>query len=508
MKIAYPNFSENPSSPVYNISKWISAMKDIYIKIQFGEPREKSISSVVEGWSNVERNSFINWMRYYESGDYLKYKKAQNASYYVNDDLNYFLPNPKNTVPSPIKSIREQIADIPREAVFEKKKETDQEEKKRIIEDQRRRMLGRLNSVEKLLGSQQGHIFAGDDFEKLLSAIYEIKKQIQTINKVKLSSQTISDLIVRQANILNRQGHQSAANFMVKLAQQAPGDFSVNLGAIPAGGSQPDGLGGLGNNAPDLSQPPGGIAEDGNDKEITNDSAVGQFIENLQDSGITDEKDIDIDNDVIIDKAEEEFNDLVIYAQDIKPKSNPAIKDIAPVAQEGDGVKNDFDSIIDSAFSNLTVLDVVAKLDAVNNIFRNREISRQLAIIDLMLDKLGIAAYFPTLSECANKTLENSQYCLSRIEDILSKLRGTLKTENIDLENSPQGTPESQGIKRKLEDAEIKDKQKKDMKKQVQDQVLIDKATKPTPEIENPQAELAAPVEVESPAPVKPNQVV
>ena len=329
---------------------------------------------------------------------------------------------------------------------------------------------------------------------------------------------------------------------MVKLAQQAPGDMSINLGDIPAGGSQPDAGGSLGNNTPDVMQPlPGGAPEE---KDITENSAVGKFIDNLEDAGITDTVDeeeatdkaqaddsneVDIDNDVFMDHeiVPEHKDDLVVEAQ-AAPDAAPAKQAKPPTDLEVDepakdvkapgitpenikqppsveNTKTDFDAILDSAFSNLTVQDVINKLEQVNNIFRTREIARQLAVCDLMLSRLGLAQYFPQLGESINKSLDSGQYALVRIDEILSKLRGSVKSPELDLEGNNQKTPPgAEAVKSNLQQQEQKEKQRKEVKKQLSDQSDMERATKPEGTIENPQAELAAqPIEVESPAPAE-----
>ena len=547
MKTAYPNFDENmPVQPIYDLHKWMSAMKDIYMKLHFGATKTSSVQDVTKDWNPNETKEFINWLKYYESGDQHKYKKAQH-SYYVNDDINFFVPNPKH-VPSPIRNMNEQIGNVQQEvanqaaeqaAVAAKEKAESKEEKRRVIEDHRRKMLGRLNSAEKLLSSQQGQEFAGPEFEKLLSAIYELKKQIQTVNKMTLSAQTIIDLIVRQANILRSSGHDSASNFLVKFAQNTPGDFSINMGETPAGGSQPQGEGSLSNPTPDLFQSPGGPSGS-EPKDITDDSAIGQFIENLEDFGITSEKDEDentsedealIDDDVMLDEMMADDNELVVHAQTAPevpiaaPAKSKPVENLEVDSPAGDAgmtteqaqngpdvdVKNDFDALIDAAFKDLTISDIVKKLEDINKIFRNREIGRQLAIVDVMLDHLGLAPYFPTLAEATNKQLEANQYCLTRIEDILSKLRGTMQTSKIDLTNENQKlSPEGTAAKSSLEQEDQKEKQRKEVKKQLQDKTDMEKAQqKPEGEIEGAPEELAAaPAQVEAPQaqPIAPRQ--
>jgi hypothetical protein len=557
MKQAYPNYSEFiPPSPSYDLGKWMNAMKDIYIKVHLGASRDDSIDQVTHDWDKMEKVSFLDWMKYYESGDQNKYKKAKFAqhSYYVNDALNYFVPNPPK-IPSPIMDMNQQIAQIPQQAeqaLTQKPADVSQEDKRKIIEEQRKKILGRLNSAEKLLSSHQGQIFAGPDFERLLSAIYELKKQIQTVNKITLSAQTCVDLIVRQANILRRQGFAHASEFMVKLAQNTPGDFSMNLGDTPAGGSQPQGGGSLGNNTPSVDSmmggAPPGLGDTPPDETDPLSGGMAGFLANTSGAGITlsldddddkskkdenaaDEVDLDDEDDVLLDQEiiPEDEDDLVVEAQAAPaPTAAPAVpadpglevespaptapadeplpdaakEPVSPEKAQADEVRSDIDSLIESAFANLTINDVIKKLEDVNKIFRIREISRQLAIVDVMLGRLGLAPYFPTLAEATTKQLEANQYCLTRIEDILSKLRGTQQTGEIDLTHEERTTsPGVEQTKQNLEQSEQKEREKKEMKRQLEDQQMMAKL-KPQPEVEGAPQELAAqPTELETPAP-------
>jgi hypothetical protein len=525
--ISYPNNSDYLSTqPTYDIGKWMNTMRNIYFNTHLGSSRPDAVDAATSGWDQMERVSFLDWMKYYESGDHKKYKTAQH-SYYVNDNIpNYFIPNPKSQVPSPLLNVNEQINQPP---VPPKQTE---EEKRRLVEDQRKKILGRLNSAEKLLSSHQGQIFAGPDFERLLIAIYELKKQIQTVNKISLSAQTCVDLIIRQANILRHQGYSDASEFFVKFAQNTPGDFSLNVSDIPAGGSQPQLGSGLGNNNPSaeglgLTEPEG--SEDG----------IQTFLDNLEGGGLTDfdvnnadEDEVDIDDDVFLnqDVVPENKDELVVEAQ-LAPEAPvaPAPELDAPIVdrpvdtavdapavdnklnmttdqvKEGpdvSGVKSDLDALIDSAFANITVQDVIDKLESVNKIYRTRELSRQLALVDIMLNKLQIAPYFPSLGESISKQFDANNYIQTRLDEIISKLRGTMQTDNIDLSHDDQApaSPAAENAKQSLEQSEQKDKQRKELRQQMQDKKLEEGLKPEAPPVENVQQELAEqPVQVEKP---------
>jgi hypothetical protein len=116
----------------------------------------------------------------------------------------------------------------------------------------------------------------------------------------------------------------------------------------------------------------------------------------------------------------------------------------------------------------------------------------------MMLDSLGLASFFPSLSEATNKALESNNYISTRVEDIISKLRGAMETKDIDLRgNEQENNPAVQGIKNTLKQNEDKEKARKEQRKQQQNSEL-DNAQKETPEVEISE-DLAVPE-----APIKP----
>lgn len=507
---AYPNYSDVfDTGQTYDLQKWADTFKNIYIKMHFGTPKTDAINDLTKDWNKIERKDFINWMKYYESGDYLKYKQAQLKNrYYVNDDLNYFVPNPPVSVPSPLKTINDQIAAAPQLA-----EQTvippSTEDRRKLIEEQRKKILGRLNSVEKLLSSPQGHVFAGPEFERILHSIYELKKQIQVANKVSLSAQTCVDLIIRQAAILHRQGHKSAAKFMVKLAQNTPGDFSLSMNETPAAGSQPQGLGALDNQTPGIDQMMKGSEPSA---DTSQDDAISAFLENMETGGLGDDDSNEAEDEVVIDDddvlLDKEVlawgkNDLIVEAQDLSPAQPLAPKPQAPkeleVEEKPTEGKQDVDSKIDSALANMTLADAVQELEEISFIFKNREIVRKLSIADMILNKLDIGQYFTELGETIQKNLDCAQYSISRLENILSRLRGGMDAYKTQLDTTP---PENKGgLQQHFQGEENKDRERKELRKRLQDQELTEKS-KPEATVEAPQNELAAaPTQVEAPAP-------
>jgi hypothetical protein len=185
---------------------------------------------------------------------------------------------------------------------------------------------------------------------------------------------------------------------------------------------------------------------------------------------------------------------LVVEAQEI-PAPPTEVQEAPPAQAEPQppGPKNDpevksakdFDKIIDSVFQQLTIADVVARLADLTKVFRVREIPRQLAIIDMMLDRLGLASFFPTLGECVQKSHESNNYVSSRLESILSRLQGSLSSKSLDLHgDSPTPiSPEVEAAKTNLQREQDAEKERKRMRKEQANEEL-EQGGKPKPNIE------------------------
>jgi hypothetical protein len=180
-----------------------------------------------------------------------------------------------------------------------------------------------------------------------------------------------------------------------------------------------------------------------------------------------------------------------------EPKQVTAPAPLPPMAPQKVNLTDPFEM----ALSSVSVVDVVTRLEALANIFRNREIARQLAIIDLMMDKLGIASFFPSLAEASSKSLESNQYALTRIEDILSKLRGSIETPPnhqvdltgpVDQVSPPVADTNPNQIKQNLIQNQEEEKVKKERRKQMEE-------AKQTPQVTNAPEELAQPVNIQEP---------
>jgi hypothetical protein len=493
-KKAYPNYDDYMYiQPPRDTQKWLQAVKDMYYRIHKGASDTDALNQVISGWSDMEKLDFKNWLKFYEEGAHKKY--AQVNYWEDANRAGYFVP----VYPEPVKTPINNVQDIEYAKDPNTHPTLSNEEKRRIIEKQRQKIIGRLDSAEKLLRSEEGQTFAGKEFETLLEAIYQLKKKIQMVNKISLSTKLYEDMIVRESNILIRQGFVKAGNLLSKVAQGMPAPAEppnpvANVGIpgnIPGEGPglTPPGAGPTDTAAP--ADPSGQSAPVEPPKPEAVSNGMRSFLEGLDTSNDTFDPD---------DKEELEVldnDDIVVSAQAVESPNIEVSEDQVSEDQikNDPGIKadKDFDKIIDSAFDGLTMQDVVNKLEDISKVFKVREIPRQLAMVDLMLDRLGLASLFPTLSEAINKSLEANQYVSTRIEDILSRLRGTLQTKDLDLMgNSPTtNSPGIQSAKEKIESDLEKEKTRKQMRKNLENQELTNQE-KPKPEIEV-QEDLAQP---------------
>lgn len=516
---AYPNFDEYMfTPPPRDTKKWIEAVKDIYYKEKTGYDKRSAILSTINKWDEMEKRDFFNWLKFYEEGAHLKYKVAQQMWY---EGLNpgYILPFKKDSPPT-----------VDTNSADDSLEEISVSEKKRIIEQQRKKIIGRLDSTEKLLRSDEGQMFAGKEFETLLEIIYQLKKKIQLINKKSASTKLYDDMIVKEANVLQRRGFSKAADVLYKLADPMPDATPptppTNVSGAPT--TVPgDQVGGdrsnentPPNNTPNLLP---------TKKEEAPSEGMGEFLDGLKGGNVTDDTDT---NDLEVMDVDDEL-EVIKEAQEVPPASPPEVApeppapEPAPIPEENleviedappaplpeeenlevsedEAPRSNFDSVMDSALKNIKIDDVVIKLEDLAKIFKTREVPRQLALVDMMLDTLGISSFFPSLAEATNKSLESNQYILTRVEDILSKLRGTMATNEIDLtsENPAAQTPDMQTFKNKLIDQDEKEKAKKKMRKELEEKKLQD-ATKEEPEVEI-EEDLSQPTEVAPAAPPVP----
>ena len=458
-KKAYPNYDQYMYIPgQYNIPKWLAAVRSLYQMEKSGKNRTTSIQQVTSGWKPMETYDFLYWLRYYEEGNHLKYKMAQ--LWYENGAPGYFL-HVKPDPPSEPK-VSEDID-------FAREKASNDHEKRQIIEKQRKKIIGRLDSAEKLLRSHDGQTFAGPELEALMESIYQLKKKIQLVNKISTSTRLYEDMIIQQSNILQRDGFTKAASWLHCQAQAnnpPPSDRQIGKpGPIktlpppqspesPSAPLHPGSPGGLPSMGPGMSQNApavSGVPNAGpNDNSPTNlqginivtpptagngvatpmpesrPDGITNFLDRMNDgketekdtSGAIDDLDIfDTNDELMVSEAQIAPIDEPITTNPAPARGTPAPPPKTPIEEPKKAPATEkplevtedditqpstpaidaatFDNKVDAVFANLRVEDVVAKLEDLAKIFKIREVPRQLAIVDMMLDSLGLASFFP-----------------------------------------------------------------------------------------------------------------
>ena len=474
-KFAYPQgFFGSPTQPVYNIARWMQATRDIYLKANAGEDFLQAFNIVTERWSKMEKQDFKHWLRFYQEGGHQKYKIARHIP---SEEGGYHLPirfdDLKGQLPMPI-----QQPEIP----YKPNDVADQNSVRERIETQRSKIISRLNSAEKLLSSLDGQLFAGDDQEFMLQLLQDLKRKVQISNKLTTRSSLFEDFIYQTGHYLTDLGKPKAARFFFKVAQGLP--------PTPSGGpGSPSDM--LGDSTPTET-----TTGDPKAKEDTH-AAFKEFFALLE-TGVA-----DVPDEEEVKKSAE----IVVEAQPVSaPREVPGAEPIEaelPAAEELEAEPVDVDQKIDSALADITVKDIVENLEQLSGLFKKREIARRLAIIDMMMDRLGIGSFFPSLGEATRSALESNQYVATRIEDVLSKLRGSLSPDDAEeiLESSEQTTPANARLRRELEEKEEQDQARRERRRQREDE----KAARPTPTAPGAGAaapELAGPAGVEQARPV------
>jgi hypothetical protein len=567
-KKAYPNYEHFAYVPgQHDTQKWLMAVKDMYYKKKRGVPFEEAVRQTTGGWKKMETYDFLNWLKFYEEGAHMKYKFAQ--VWYENGQPGYFLH---------IKQDTQQVATPTVDVDAAREEVSHQEEKRQIIEKQRAKIIGRLDSAEKLLRSPDGQIFAGPELEGLMEAIYGLKKKVQLVNKLSVSTRLYEDMIVRESNVLRRKGFVKAASLLYSVAQ-TPGadavlgpDGQATGGAVPPPAPPPDPSGagqsgtmvGLPATTPGTNpntpvdgaaqtesqpsaaglQPPAGPPGTAQSspaimpQEDPQPAGIKEFMENMNDGNKTDADDLEVTDNLEVDDPEQQL--MVSEAQAMPtapggpppatledvpmtdtpppaplnpvdpipaiPEAKPVAAPVAPAGEEplevteddipqdtpSGGSSGSLESKLDSTFESVTMEEIVAELKDISQYYKVREMPRRLARLDMMFDSKGISAYFPSLAEAQRSALEANNYISTRIDDILSKVSGSLASKDVGA---------------KLKEDQDKEKARKQMRKDQENAELEGGGAAPAAGKETPQVEmgeLAPPAGAPAKAPVAP----
>lgn len=510
-KTAYPQSSAGLYFPSpYNRMKWMNAMRAVYAN-SVNMDRSQAFELVTKNWEKMEKDNFKHWMSFYEQQTHNKYKTAQRSGGYMEVGQGAYLPldvnNLKASIPMPDMSAYEAP---PQPQV----KQQSEKEKQEIIHREIIALVGRLNSAERIATKTEAvrNVLGPEGFKTWLNALHTIKREIQTAPILNVRSATPRDLIIKQANILVSKGHLEPARLMMVLAQVAPPPLEGAPGGPPPGEVAPEMPSdpGTGMGTEPMSGMPQdmGVGGEGGEDDGP-EVAMKEFLKGLSGNMYNDDKDenkIDDDNDTDDLLVTEE--DLIATAQEVP---GPAVKPVAPGTPSPEHFAG---HEVEQALKNVTIETVIEKLEALAKVYGNRELARQLNIVDLMLGRLGLATYFPNLAEAMRSALDSNQYVLTRVEEIISKLKSSTDSAPRDQINlvPPESLepgkdaygPDIMGIKSKLENDKESEKARKEKRKAMQQAEEAAEATPAPTAPAAPAQELAAPAAVEpAPAPIR-----
>lgn len=456
-----------------NLHKWMETLQKIYAFCQQGADLSAATHTLTQEWDKMERQDFQHWMGFYQEQAHQKYKTAQ----YI-----------------PIQNLKANLPMAPDMSSYVENDNIDPglsaAQKQEEIDKKIRSIVSRLSAAERLATDPEVQKLLQKKLDigisKWLEELHRVKRMVQLAPIRHVASPILEDLICKHARRLQRSGFPKAAAEMLSLAQET----TIPQPVVPSDPMAPA--------APELPAAP--LEEE--------KSALDEMVE-----GMNLGEDLDDSNDVIEMDEVDPQTTLHIIAQEVPvalpPKPAPVLEPetppdlqvaepgtdqvvmepeptAAPVENANDSVafpqdeKSKTDDFFDAALNSITVHDVINRLESIANVFRTREIYRQLAIIDLMMDRLGISSYFPTLAEATTKNLDATQYSLTRVEDILSKLRGSIETpasEEIDLTGDSGAAPLSEAlpsainpdaVKQNLQQQELADKSRKERRKEEQ----------------------------------------
>jgi hypothetical protein len=517
MKKAYPQDEHSlfVNSP-HNINKWMKSMQEVYATSPL-LGWTQAFNKITAGWDDMEKSDFKKWMSFYQEEAHHKYKTAQ--SYVENGGA--FIPNidhlkAKLPVREPDMSSFIASQDI--------NNAQEKELQKAMVERKIQSLIGRLNSAEKIATNPQVQLALKKclhmGVDEWVSLLQKLKREIQLAPTRITSSSLIEDIIYKNANQAYAKGYKSAARMLVKMAQTMPATTIPAPGGIPpmTPGATPGAVQPLAPKDPSSAAPNGDMVGTPDDKD-----AISEFLANINNADILKIEDEESDTNeadeasiTVTAQATPGVEDLPLSpnpAPHPDPKPRPPTAPTTPVVPNTPELEVSEDEVsselasgdpFDQALSNVKVKDIVTRLEGIASMFKNRQIARQLSIIDLMMDRVGIAPFFPGLGEAMKSALESNQYCQTRVEEILAKLRGTITTpmsEHLEGEVSGQNDIQEDQIKSQLAQQEEAEQARKERRKMIQEQEEAASLAPPPPA---PGQELAGPAQVQKAPPLRP----
>jgi hypothetical protein len=377
VKVAYPNttgVSEQNIKPVRNIDQWVQALGEIYKAMHNGEDRHSAVQRITKEWDSMSKRDFEVWARYYEKGDHEKYN---------------------------IKT----AAEIPTSFMFDKDMQhTEKEEvvrkpkpKAKNPDEMKRALISRLNAAEKLLYSFV-HVWPNEVYNRLHQGLSDLKREISMMR----TASSMVDRIIRTASLWENQGFNEGAKELRKIAAP-PGDITTEIEKALTGrefekDDKPEEI-----PMPDMgAEMPGGEMPGG---EMPGGEMPGGEMPPMPD--------------------------------DVGGPPAGVEESLPPVEEPTPPMDEEEPSDPSNPFGGASIQDVLDVLEPLSQKLREREFIRALSKADMMLDSLKIASHFPELGEAQAKALELNIYVNTRIERVISKLKGGVKEDSKEDTSAP-----------------------------------------------------------------------
>lgn len=384
-KVAYPNVIGVQNSnlrPERDVEKWMSSLEQIYSRMQEGEDREKASKEVMEGWSPMEKYDFEKWSRYYENNEHNKYTIKTAAPLF---------PDAERTSP-----VVEEVlpVGIPQELLEEKSRpgrpkgtglpKTKDEQKSSLIK--------KLTDAQKIL-QEFVHVWPEQTWRVLDEALGDLRRQILVLK----TASTQKDCIYRTANLWNRVGFSEGADVLVKIAEGVADEIA---NALEGKKEKP---------VDSSLSPQEAPMEPGMDFGEEEGPLLEEAPAEMPPAGAAEE--LPPPPPPPLPEEEEEKEE----PKEIEEKTHI---DLEPVPKHQGDYEN--------PYMGKTIQDVVAVLEPTAQQLSERRVVRELTRADMMLDALNIASHFPELGEAIAKMIESTLYVHTRLEKVISKLKGGL----------------------------------------------------------------------------------
>lgn len=392
IKLAYPNISGiygQNSKPERNIEKWIKSLSFIYSEMQKGKSKTELIKEITKEWPAMEKLDFETWLRYYWNGDHEKYNIQKNAALFD-------IPQ-RPQMPEYKPEITEEMQVKP---IVGRPKITE-----RTLEQDKQALISRLDSAIKIL-RKFVNVWPQDVWQRLSEMLFDLQREVLPLK----TKATMVDCIIKTANKLQKEGFDEGAYELYKVADAPPvSDIASKIEKALSGKKYEEA---------DKKEPEGDIS-----------SALEQPAFEVSESELPGmpQEPAPPALDTMVPQETMPQQDTAIPAELGKDLPAPAAPPMPPMSEEiKEKPMNGENPFADK---NITVKDVVESLQTIAKQINEREFVRSLTKIDLMLDSLNMASFFPELGESLGRALDMTNYISPRLEKIINKLSGSLKEE-------------------------------------------------------------------------------